>query len=288
MSLVIILLFSVVLLSACSGSADEALLEQKSRVSVDLSTFQVEVENMGRGSRAALSSAASRLSFAVLKSDGTQVFTVHQNSVDEDFGSVEMELYPDTYQMVALAHNGDADAGITSTSSVTLPGTTYTDTFSKVQELTVKSGEDCNLDMTLPRITSAFILKLTDTPPANAKRIEIVLYNGGPTPNPLTVNPSTGFAAENWSQTCSIPIEDMIDDTPDLIYYIGNTSPLYVTVKATAYDSDNNKIIHHIIPSVPLTPNQKTIATGTFFQSSASGIFTITSDWNSEDNNIEY
>ena len=292
MFLFIAFLFSIILLSACSSSTDEVVQEQKSRVTVDFSTFQVEVEDMGGGSRTtlALSDVASRLSFAVFDVEGALVegSTIHQVSTDAGFGSVEMELYPGSYKMVAVAHSGSDNADIESATSVILPGTTFTDTFTKVDVFTVVSNQNSNLSRTLDRITSAFILRLNDTPPATANRIEVILYNGGPTPNPLSFNPSTGFAAENWSQTCSISIEDMVDETPDYIYYIGKSSPLYVTVKATAYDSDNNKIIHHVISNVPLNPNQKTVATGTFFQSSASGTFTITSDWNNTNNEVGY
>lgn len=285
MLLVIILFFCVVLLSACSGSADETLIEQKSRVSIDFSTFQVEVEDMGRGSRAALADATSRLSFAVLKSDGTKVVDIHQNSEDNEFGSVEVELYPDTYQMVAVAHNGDANASITSTTSVTLPGTTFTDTFTNVQDLTVVSNQDSDLSMTLPRITSAFILKLNDTPPADVKEIVVVVNVGGSEPTSLDVNPSTGLASKNWKQTCIIPIADISNETP--IYFVGMLKQASVTVKATAYDANGIEIISHTINGVPLAPNQKTIATGTFFQSSGSGTFTIETTWG-DDNNIEY
>ncbi len=285
MFLVFALLFSIVLLSACSGSADEAPIEQKSRVTVDFSTFQVEVEDMGGGSRAVLADAASRLSFAVLKSDGIKVVDVHQNSEDNKFGSVEVELYPGTYQMVAVAHNGDANASITSTTSVTLPGTTFTDTFTKVQDLTVVSNQDSDLSMTLPRITSAFILKLNDIPPADVKEIEVVVNVGGLEPTSLDVNPNTGLASKNWKQTCIIPIADISNETP--IYFVGMIKQSTATVKATAYDATGNEIISHTINGVPLAPNQKTIATGTFFQSSGSGTFTVNSEW-LDDNHIGY
>ena len=295
MLLILSLALCVVLFSACSPSTDDASMEQKSRVSVDFSTFQVEVEDMSRSSRTApaLSDVADRLSFAVFKEDGVTLVeetTIHQEKTSNGigFGSVEVELYPGDYKMVVVAHSGSDNADIESATSVILPGSTYTDTFTKVADFTVVSNEHSNLSKTLDRITSAFILKLNDTPPANASRIEVILNNGGSDPNPLSINPNAGLAAENWSQTRSFTIEEITDETPDYVYYISKSLPFALTVKATAYDSENGEIIRHIISDVPLTPNKKTVASGTFFQSSASGFFTITNDWDSDDEEIEY
>jgi hypothetical protein len=284
MLIAITLLFSIILLSACSGSTDEAPIEQKSRVTVDFSTFQVEVEDMGRGSRAALSTAATRLSFAVFKSDGTQVYSAHQSSGDANFGSVKLELYPGDYKMVAVAHNGTADADIKLTYSATLPGHVFTDTFAKVQSLSVKSV-DCNFTMELGRITSAFILKCTDTPPANAKRIKVVVNADGTEPTSLEINPTTGWVTGDWNQVRTISISDISKGVP--IYFIGESQEVVVDVVATATDANGDVIFSRTLKDIPLKTNQKTIATGTFFQSSGSGTFTVNSEW-LNDNNIEY
>ena len=295
MLITITLVLCVVLFSACMASTNETPMVQKSRLSVDFSTFQVEVEDMSRNSRTApaLSDVADRLSFAVFKSDGTLVedCTIHQEKTSSgtDFGSVEIELYPGSYKMVVVAHGGSEKANIESVTSVILPGTTYTDTFTKVADFTVVSNQNSSLSQTLDRITSAFVLKLNDTPPANASRIEVILNNGAPAPNPLRINPGTGLAENNWLQTRSFTPEEITNETtPAHVYYISKSLPFALTVKATAYDSADKEIIRHIIPDVPLTPNKKTVATGTFFQSSASGFFTITSDWDSDDEEIGY
>ena len=288
-------LISLFFFCSCTNTTEEAV-EQKSRVTVDFSTFQVEVEDMSRSSRTApeLSDVADHLSFAVFKSDGITLVdetTIHQQKISSgaDFGSVEVELYPGNYKMVVVAHSGSGDAEIESATSVILPGTTYTDTFTQVADFTVVSNQNSNLSKTLNRITSAFILKMNDTPPANASRIEVILNNGAPAPNPLRINPGTGLAENNWLQTRSFTPEEITNETtPAHVYYISKSLPFALTVKATAYDSADEEIIRHIIPDVPLTPNKKTVATGTFFQSSASGFFTITSDWDSDDEEIEY
>ena len=288
---IVILFFSLILFSACSQSIDEASMEQKSRVTVDFNTFQVEVEDMGRSSRTAptLSDVAKRLSFVMFKSDGVTLVeetTIHQENTSNGtgFGSVELELYPGTYQMVAVAHNGLGNASIASTSSATLPGETITDTFTKVQELTVEPNKECSFTMPLNRITSAFILRLNDTPPANVKEIEVIVNTGGVDPASLDINPGTGRASNNWIQRCTIPVADLGNDVP--IYFIGMIKETSVTITATAYDASENVIISHTLNNVSLVANKKTVATGTFFQSSVSGAFTVTT-WDA-DQNINY
>ncbi len=285
----LLLLFTFV---SCSESAHEEPAGQKSHVRVELGGFLLEVDDMGSMARAgnALSTAATRLSFAVFNSEGTLVETIQQVSTDNSFGTVEMDLYPDTYTLVAVAHNGTADADIQSATSTILPGTTLTDTFAAVQSLTVEKDKNSSLSMTLPRITSAFILKLNDTPPTNAKEIQVVVNTGGfllsqVNPSTLGINPSTGLASNNWKFVHTIPVEDISKNLP--LYFIGVNSPSTVTIKATAYDSTGTEIISHTLSNVSLEPNHKTIATGYFFKSQGSGTFTIESTW-ADDNNIGY
>jgi len=271
-------------LSACLGPVIDEPVESKSRVVVDVRTFSLGFEEFETKTG---NNSATRLSFAVFDTKGTLVGTaIHQESSDESFGTFELELYPGNYTLVAVAHNGDADAVITSPTSVTLPGTTFTDTFTKVQNLTVESGEDYNLSMTLPRVTSAFVLRLADTPPTNAKEIIVEVNNTGNEPTSLGINPSTGLALGHWKQICTIPIADFSSDVP--IYFVKMfEEDIVVSVKATAYATDGTEIISHTINNVSLVPNRKTIATGNFFKSQGSGSFTFGSTWN-PDNEMNY
>ena len=276
------------MLSACLGPVIDEPVESKSRVVVDVRTFSLGFEEFEAKTG---NTPATRLSFAVFDTKGTLVGTaIHQESSDESFGTFELELYPGNYTLVAVAHNGDADAVITSPTSVSLPGTTFTDTFTKVQNLTVESGKDCNLSMTLPRVTSAFVLRLAATPPANVKEIKVIVNTGGfllsqVNPSTLGINPETGLASNNWKFTHTIPIADISKDL--LLYFIGQNNPTAVNIKATAYATDGTEIISHTLNNVSLVPNRKTIATGNFFKSQGSGSFTFGSTWN-PDNEMNY
>lgn len=286
-SMAIALVWGMCLLHACSSSMDESPVNRKSRVQVDVRAFQFDIENEDmRAASRSISDAASRLSFAVFDAKDALVGTaIHQQSADIGYGTVQLELYPGTYKLVAVAHNGEDDAAIASTTSVTLPGTTFTDTFAKVQELTVEADEDGSFIMQLPRVTSAFILRITDTPPANLKEMEVIVNSTGTVPGSLTMNPTDGLALGHWKQTRTIAVADISKDVP--IYFIKQNAATVVNVKATAKDTAGNEIISHTINNVSLVPNQKTVATGCFFNSQASGTFTLDSAWDT-DKNIEY
>lgn len=283
----LVLLLGLFMLQSCNRKIEADIVDHKSRVQVNVSPFYFAVEDMAPATRGALSDAATRLSFAVFDSEGEQVESVIcQESSAAGFGSIDIELFPGNYMLVAVAHNGAADAVISSASSVTLPGTTFTDTFAEVEDITVESGKDCDVTMNLPRVTSAFILRLTDTPPADAKEIKVVVNTGGTEPNSLGVDPTTGLALNNWRQTRTIPVADLSKDIP--IYFIKLFEQTVVNIKATAYDTEGEEIISHTIPNVPLNPNQKTIATGCFFKSQASNTFTVESIWSSTNKEISY
>ena len=274
------LLLGLSTLVSCTLSVIEEPVEQKSRVLVDVRPFHLAAEDFGAATRTA-DAPATRLSFAVFDKEGNLVESVMSlESSDGSFGPVEMELYPGSYKMVAVAHSGDADADVQSTTSVILPGSTFTDTFAKVQDLTVNSDEDCSLGMTLPRVTSAFVLRLTDTPPANVKEIQVIVNTSGLEPGSLDLNPTSGLVSNLWKQICTIPVADLSKDVP--IYYIGMYPVTAVNVEATAIANDDTEIISHTINNVPLAPNQRTIATGTFFKSQGSGTFTIETTWGAD------
>ena len=281
----IALLLALCTFISCSKPIEESPVEEKSHVTVNVSPFSLSMEEMG-ATRAALKDAATRLSFAVFDTKGEIVFSVQQNSEEANFGKVRMELSPGTYRVVAIAHNGEGDAEIKTLYSVTLPGACFTDTFTKVEDLTVETGKDCTLTMTLPRVTSAFILRISDEAPEGTKEIEVVVNFGGLVPTSLEIDPSLGLAMNNWGQTCIIPVSKISSDVP--IYFIGmyQIPTWFVNIKATAYDEEGKELISHKLQSVPLKANETTTATGNFFTPKVSGTFTV-SDWGA-DNKFPY
>lgn len=289
------LLLGLFMLQSCNRVIEVEPVDVKSHVQVTVSPFYFEMEDMAPATRGGISDAATRLSFAVFDAKGVLVDTVvYQKSSDDAFGSIALELFSGSYTLVAVAHNGDEDAVITSAALVTLPGTTFTDTFAEVKNITVQSGKDCDVMMDLPRATSAFVLRLTDTPPADAAKIKIIVNSSGNNYLYLKLDPANRSVTQDWKQTSEILIENQTyNEVP--VYFIGmdkddrkyKDEGSTVTVEATAYNTKGEVIISHTIPNVPLNPNQKTIATGCFFKSQGSSTFTVESTWD-EDEEISY
>ena len=250
------LLVSLIFMQSCSKVTVVEHEEEKSHVQITVSPFTLTMEDMGTTTRSSnLSDLATRLSFAVFDSKGTLVDeVVHQVSSASDFGVINLELYPGSYMMVAVAHSGADNAEVKSINSVTLPGNTFTDTFSAMNVFTVKSGEDYNLDMSLPRLTSVFAFQL---------------------------NPTTGYVVGDWTFTYTIPAAKFKEENP--IYFIQKSGKTEVDIEATAYDNDGEVIISHTISNVSLVPGKKTTATGYFFKSAVSGSFKVNGAWTTEE-----
>ena len=282
------LLLALCAFSSCSKLINDSPVEEMaSHVRVNICPFSLSMEDMG-ATRAALSDVATRLSFAVFNSDDDLVGSViHQEVTDDNFGTVEVALFPGSYKLVAVAHNGEGDATINSVTSVTLPDTILTDTSADVEELTIESGEDCEFNMQLPRVTSSFVLRLTDTPPTDVENIEIIVNTGGMYfstlgESPLKINPSNGLAENNWKIIRTIPIADFNEgDVP--IHFLSMYPVSVVNVKITADDTNNT---NYTLSNVSFTPNKRTVATGSFFTSLNKVGFTV-SDWDT-DNEISY
>lgn len=280
------LLVNLCFLQSCSKVTVVENEETKSHVQITVSPFDITMEDMGTATRAAISSAATHLSFAVFNADGTTLIKeINQVSSGLGYGTIDMELSPGTYKMVAVAHNGTNHAVINSVSSVTLPGSTFTDTFSAIKEIKVESGKNYDIAMNLPRATAAFVLKLSDTPPAEAKKINVVVNTAGAETNTLSFDPDTRLAKNTWKQTYTIPIEKFEDEKGVPFYFICMVNGQTVTVEATAYDADNKEIISHTISNVTLKANQKTIAIGNFFVPKV--LFSVSNTWE-ENINIGY
>ena len=113
----------------------------------------------------------SRLNVAIFDADGTKVKTVAQKEGDTGYGTVALTLAAGTYQLVAIAHNGEGSATITSTEKVTFPNNKVTDTFYYYGDLIVTS-EVQSYDLTLTRAVAMFRLVLTDEEiPSNVAKL---------------------------------------------------------------------------------------------------------------------
>ena len=220
----------------------------------------------------------SRLNIAIFDVDGTKVKTVAQKEGDASYGTVALSLAAGTYRLVVIAHNGEGSATITSEEKVTFPNNKVTDTFYYYGDLVVTS-EKQNYDLTLTRAVAMFRLVLTDENiPSTVAKMKFY-YLGGSS----TFSPKDGYGCVNSKQT---EIRPMADDGIYEIYTLPHTEDDVLTkLTVTALDANDNIIKEKVFENVPITRNQVTRYTGSFFGSSGgetgSGDFHMTAapDW---------
>ena len=195
--------------------------------------------------------------------NGTKVKTVSQKADDASFGTVSLTLDAGVYQVVVIAHNCSGSATISSAEKVTFPSNVVTDTFYYEGELTVASSQD-TYELVLQRPVAMFRLQLTDVLPSNAHKIRFY-YTGGSS----TFNPSTGFGCVNSRQTVMMDIED--GQQVFEVYTFPHELNDFLKITVTIYDSGENILKEQVFEQVPVTVDQITVFTGSFFGGSGGG-----------------
>ena len=206
----------------------------------------------------------SRLNIAIFDADGTKVKTVAQKESDAGYGTVALTLAAGTYQLVVIAHNGEGSATITSTEKVTFPNNKVTDTFYYYGDLVVTT-EIQSYDLTLTRAVAMFRLVLTDDEmPANVAKMKFY-YLGGSS----TFSPKDGCGCVNSKQTEIRPVSD--DGIYEIFTLPHTDDDVLTKLTVTALDQNDNIIKEKVFENVPVTRNQITRYTGSFFGSGGSG-----------------
>ena len=268
------------LLAACEKPVlDNEDAVTKKDANVILHFKQYEQESFTR-SATDITELCSRLNIAIFDADGTKVKTVAQKESDAGYGTVALTLAAGTYQLVVIAHNGEGSATITSTEKVTFPNNKVTDTFYYYGDLVVTT-EVQSYDLTLTRAVAMFRLVLTDDEmPSNVAKLKFY-YLGGSS----TFSPKDGCGCVNSKQTEIRPVSA---DSIYEIFTLPHTEDDVLTkLTVTALDQNDNIIKEKVFENVPVTRNQVTRYTGSFFGSgggqSSDGTFRLTADpdWDS-------
>jgi len=231
-----------------------------------------------------ITNLCSRLNIAIFDAEGTKVKTVAQKESDSDFGTVALTLAAGTYRLVVIAHNCDGSATITSEEKVTFPNNKVTDTFYYDGDLVVTDARQ-SYDLTLTRAVAMFRLVLTDEEiPSNVAKLKFY-YTGGSS----TFSPKDGYGCVNSKQTeiRLVPV-GFPDGMSFDIYTLPHTEEDVLTkLTVTALDANDNTVKERVFENVPVTRNQITRYTGSFFGSGggqqSDGTFRMTADpdWDS-------
>ena len=256
-----LLVLSLVLLTGCEKTMlDEQSSKQDGNVVLKLSLY--EQIPFSTRSLQDIRQLCTRVNVAFFQ-NGTKVKTVSQKADDASFGTVSLTLDAGVYQVVVIAHNCSGSATISSAEKVTFPSNVVTDTFYYEGELTVASSQD-TYELVLQRPVAMFRLQLTDVLPSNAHKIRFY-YTGGSS----TFNPSTGFGCVNSRQTVMMDIED--GQQVFEVYTFPHELNDFLKITVTIYDSGENILKEQVFEQVPVTVDQITIFTGSFFGGSGGG-----------------
>ena len=242
---------------------------------------------VGSVTRAAtdITELCSRLNIAVFDADGTKVKTVAQKESDANFGTVGLTLTAGTYRLVVIAHNCDGSATITSTEKVTFPNNKVTDTFYYYGDLVVTDAKQ-SYDLTLTRAVAMFRLVLTDESiPSNVAKLKFY-YLGGSS----TFSPKDGAGCVNSKQTeiRSVPSGSPAGMSFEIFTLPHTEDDVLTKLTVTALDANDNTVKERTFENVPVTRNQVTRYTGSFFGNggtgqTSDGTFRLTADpdWDS-------
>lgn len=256
-----LLVLSLVLLTGCEKTMlDEQSSKQDGNVVLKLSLY--EQIPFSTRSLQDIRQLCTRVNVAFFQ-NGTKVKTVSQKADDASFGTVSLTLDAGVYQVVVIAHNCSGSATISSAEKVTFPSNVVTDTFYYEGELTVASSQD-TYELVLQRPVAMFRLQLTDILPSNARKIRFY-YLGGSS----TFNPSTGFGCVNSRQTVMMDIES--GQQVFEVYTFPHELNDFLKMTVTIYDSGENILKEQVFEQVPVTVDQITVFTGSFFGGSGGG-----------------
>ena len=280
--------YMFIILALLVAACEKAILDEDMTVekeaNVILHMTQFEQTSFTRAA-SDITELCTRLNIAIFSADGTKVKTVAQKDTDSDFGTVALTLAAGTYRLVVIAHNCDGSATITSEEKVTFPNNKVTDTFYYDGDLVVTSDVQ-SYDLTLTRAVAMFRLVLTDEEiPSNVAKFKFY-YVGGSS----TFSPKDGYGCVNSKQTeiRTVPV-GFSDGMSFDIYTLPHTEEDVLTkLTVTALDANDNTVKERVFENVPVTRNQITRYTGSFFGSGGSGqqsdgIFRMTADpdWDS-------
>lgn len=253
--LVCLAVMSMVLLTSCEKVLlDEQESQPEGNVVLKLSAY--EQVAFGTRSMQDIRQLCTRVNVAFFQ-NGTKVKTVSQKAEDSSFGTVSLTLDEGVYQVVVIAHNCSGSATISSAEKVTFPSNVVSDTFYYEGNLTVEASQNTH-ELLLQRPVAMFRLQLTDDMPSNAQKIRFY-YTGGSS----TFNPSTGFGCVNSRQTVMMNIE--AGQKVFEVYTFPHELNDFLKLTVTIYDSSENILMERLFEQVPVTVDQITVYTGSFF-----------------------
>ncbi len=250
--------------------------EKESEKGIEVRFNVVQMEqipfNSGQASRSTeVKSICSMINLAIYQA-GTKIKQVNQTKSDSDFGSLKVVLPKGDFKIVILAHSGQNNPTMTDARKITFDGK-LTDTFYYSQDVTV--SENASYDLTLKRAVAAFRFMALDTIPTTVSLMRFY-YTGGSS----TFDAVNGVGCVDSRQTESINITTDMQNKPGTfeVYTFPRSDSNVLQMQVTAYGPNINIIKQIEFADVPITRNQITVYSGSFFGGKVPGDTTETTE----------
>lgn len=255
------------------------------RFSVD--QWDVSTEPMyGAKTRAVTATEANMTDIWLMAySADTLAAMVHQQSTDENFGSITMNLKYGKYYFYCVSSRG-ANAVVDKVSK-TITWGTVRDTFWNVDSLNIRANtsESTSKTITLSRVVARAILQLTDVVPDGAQQVSfkpshwyygLCYLNGEPTADSdaeIAVNIPASYIGQQGLQVTYMSLSPSDAWTTD------------VAIKMTGANSTTLGSVQ--LKDVPMVRNGSVTMTGGILGSTRTAGINIDADWQG-DNNINW
>ena len=257
-------------LSSCEKAVmdDSDVTETTAKGNVVIRVTNVEAGWASSDTRALVNVAevCSRLCFAVYQ-DGNRKSYKNQAVADSDFGTFSLQLEEGIYQILVLAHSGNANPATTNpaklqfTNPDSSKGTGFTDTFFYYGDLIV-GDEGTQLDISMKRATAMFRLVTTDVKPAAVKKFQFY-YEGGSG----ALDATTGLGCIDSKQSVFVTTGDELTGKTlqfDMFTFL-HAEEDEVTFTVKAFSANESILYEKEFSGVSMQRNCITRYTGDFF-----------------------
>ena len=256
---------AMAMLTACTDDgAGEVANDETAEVRMTFSPYDVEPLT-----RAAVADYATRLDVWIYDGD-TEVQAVHQQSTDEGFASLSVQLEKSkTYTVYAVAHKA-AGAATLNNGVVSWPDDKVTHSFFYSQSFS--PATTTTLSCLMERIVGNFRLEVTDKVPEGVARMTIDM---GVSPTRWNVE---GYGENAVSRVSSFTPAGGSSPTL-LVFMLAGNDEEKMDMTVTAYDGEDAVVQQRVFEDVPIRAGYRSTYRGAFFTSGEVSMTLTTNDW---------
>lgn len=279
---------ATILVSCTQESVMGESSPQVTNPTISLTFFEQSMSDIGAGSRAGSTTPLlachtfSELEVALIPvgKESEAGYVIRQDSLEEDFGKVSLQVPAGDYHLVAVAAKTKMPftdrIDIKSTTEVRFPNNVPTDMVYVYKDIKVESSiSKQSFNSAMTRGVAAFVLQATDYPTASVNSEEIEILGAGGS----VFNPSTGTSKETEDIKRSIEIDGKRYQSSILHFtaylFLKSADVENVEITSKIKDKDGKILKSLSFDDVHLVLGKKTTYTGKIFTNDNTLDFTV-------------